>query len=195
VRAGGTPEERAPLYLAFFGGQGAEVYFSRDIGGMALLLMLDSSHVVPHTGPQLEWLGAELAANEDAPYKIAVYHKQLYPSHHAFDGDDATQGRAYWQPLFDQYGLDIAFEHHGHASKRTVPLRGGEPDPAGTVYLGEGGWGVEPRRPDVDRGYLEQAAQRRHFWVVDVSPQALNCRAADEQGQVFDAYSVHPRAR
>ena len=41
-------------------------------------------------------------------------------------------------PLFDNYHLTAAFEHHDHAFKRTHLLRANQTDPGGTLYLGDG---------------------------------------------------------
>lgn len=56
-----------------------------------------------------------------------------------------VQELLYWVPLFDEYRVQIAFENHVHELKRTVPLYGNEEtDPnKGTVYLGDGAWGVD----------------------------------------------------
>jgi hypothetical protein len=54
--------------------------------------------------------------------------------------------REHWCPLFDEYGVQLAFEHHDHAYKRTYPIRKGTVDPRGVVYLGDGAWGVTVRK-------------------------------------------------
>ena len=71
------------------------------------------------------------------------------------------QGREHWLPLFDEYGVTAAFEHHWHVMKVTKPLRNNEVSlffldldgwtrlmtakqvhEGGTVYFGDGGWGA-----------------------------------------------------
>jgi hypothetical protein len=80
--------------------------------------------------------------------------------------------RQHWVPLFERFGLNVAFEHHEHAYKRTHLLLQGSPHPAGILYLGDGSWGVEkPRKPKSpsERPYLAKSASTRHFILVELT--------------------------
>lgn len=69
----------------------------------------------------------------------------MYPSFRPY-GDEPSSGlRDSWLPYFDQYNLTFGFENHDHAYKRTKPMRNSVPDPTGTIYVGDGAWGVPPR--------------------------------------------------
>jgi hypothetical protein len=93
--------------------------------------------------------------------------------------------REHWVPLFERFGLDVAFEHHDHAYKRTYPIRAGKVDPEGVLYVGDGPWGAMPRRPR-DRWYLAKTAGKRHFILVTISNPDRSIVAIDGEGQVFD---------
>jgi len=183
-----VPEDKAPFYFGYFA-QGGRSYFSRTFGHNTVLFILDSGHITQHGGEQAAWLASELDRFRNMPNKVAVYHVPLYPSHRPFDYAGSAAGRAYWLPLFDSHGIDIAFEHHDHTYKRTKPLRNGQVDPAGTVYLGDGCMGMPARNAD-NRGawYLDDAGGIPHFWVVDLAAEGILCRAVNVHGEVFDRY-------
>ncbi len=181
----GPYEVRSPFFMGFCA-QGGSPYFTRTLGANLVLFALDSGHLVRHDGPQTEWLAAQLENFKNKIWKIAVYHVPLYPSHRPFDGGLSVAGRTYWLPLFDQYKLDIAFENHDHTFKRSKPLRNNAVQADGTIYLGDGCFGVPPRTVEPERWYLEKAESRQHFWVVNVSKEKLVCEAVDVEGKVFD---------
>ncbi|HNT88850.1 MAG TPA: metallophosphoesterase family protein, partial [Candidatus Hydrogenedentes bacterium] len=182
------PERNAPFFFGFFA-QGGSPYFALQFGPDLALIMLDSGHTVPHDGAQKEWLEATLQELEDVPLKMAVYHVPFYPSHRGFDGSLSVAGREHWLPLFDAHGVAAGFEHHDHTFKRTKPLRGGQVDPEGTVYLGDGCMGVPPREiKNEGAWYLEKASGTPHFWLVTVADGAATYEAIDIHGEVFDRY-------
>jgi hypothetical protein len=184
-------ELRAPWYIGLFGRQGDNVYYTRQIGDLAAFIILDSGHLVPHDGAQTEWLKTQLENYKDIKYKFAVYHVPLYPTHRPFDGAGSVLGRTHWGPLFDQYGLTVAFENHDHVFKRTKPLKGNQIAEGGTVYVGDGCFGRGPRTIDPQpRWYNEKEKSFAHFWLVDVSPSGLQFKAIDDKGTTIDQFSL-----
>ena len=179
----GARERRAPFYYGYYP-QGGKSHFVRDFGPNLRFIALDSGHTVEH-GEQAGWLKEQLQA-QAGKHRIASYHVPLFPSHREFTSGESDSGRRLWMPLFDKYHLGLSLEHHDHTFKRTKPMRDGEPDPAGTVYMGDGCFGVEPREVDTSRYYIEKAAQLRNFLVIDVDAEKVSCRAIGEDGKVFD---------
>jgi len=115
----------------------------------------------------------------------------LYPTHRPYDGDRSKDGRTYWGPLFDKYGLTVGFEHHDHVFKRSKPLKNNQVVDRGTVYVGDGTFGVDPRKVDpTPRWYNEKEGSIAHFWVVDVRPEGLSLKAIDEDGATVDAFTL-----
>ena len=183
--------EDAPFYFPFLGQDPeSRSYFAHRFGANLIVLTLDTGHVAAHEGPQTEWLEQTLERFKDVPFRAAQYHVPLYPSTRSFDDRWATLGRKHWLPLFDRYGLTVAFENHEHTFKRSHLLRNNEVvTEGGTLYLGDGAWGRE-QRPVTKGGrwYLNKAAQMLHFWVVDVDRDGLVYRAIDRHGRTFDVY-------
>ncbi|EPR65884.1 hypothetical protein ADICYQ_5029 [Cyclobacterium qasimii M12-11B] len=54
---------------------------------------------------------------------MAVYHVPAYPSARAFTGTTQTMIREHWVPLFEKSSIQLVFENHDHAYKRTYPIK------------------------------------------------------------------------
>lgn len=180
-------EDRSPFYMAYFSHQADKVYYVRPISERVVLFVLDSGHLVPHGGAQRDWLASALEQHKDVSYRFAMYHVPLYPSHRPFDDSRSQAGREHWLPLFDQYKLTTAFENHDHTLKRTKLLRNGEESADGTLYLGDGCFGVPPRTVE-GRHYEVHSAQKAHFWFVEVGDAGATYKAIDGDGSVLDQY-------
>merc|ERR1712060_92831 len=116
-----------------------------------------------------------------------------------------TGPSAKFVPLFDEYIVQIAFENHVHAFKRTVPMQDHQANANGTIYLGDGRAGVSglgvpsskqvlPRSADNRLAVDSQA--RNHMWKLNLGPQYYDVKAIDTGGVVFDnctiaASSIH----
>ncbi len=184
------PKSAAPFFFNFFGQNPEDSYFARQFGQNLFFLILDSGHITSHK-EQVGWIRDQLATNSEIPHRAAIYHVPLYPSHRDFMGQHSDLGRHFWAPLFDEFGLTVAFENHDHTFKRTKLLKNNAvaTDGNGTLYLGDGCWGREPRRIAFQRPwYLEVAGSVPHFWVADVNADTITYRAVDSDGQIFDVY-------
>ncbi len=190
VRGGvASSPTNAQFYLRYFAQNGERTYYSRTFGKNLAMFLLDSGHLSRHGGEQATWLDAELSALHKVSTKFAVYHVPLYPSHRPFDGLGSVVGRQVWLPIFDKHHLTTAFEHHDHTFKRSKLLRDNKPDPHGTLYLGDGCWGMGARNVASElRWYEVKAASLQHFWCVDVSSRRVEYRAINKEGQIFDVY-------
>jgi hypothetical protein len=186
------PLVRAPFFFGFFA-QGGQSYFTRNLGKHAHIVVLDTGHITPHAD-QVDFLRASLEAGKAYPYLFTVYHVPFYPSHRSFDDQRSINGRTLWQPLFDEFRVTAGFEHHDHTFKRTKPIKAGEVNPEGTVYLGDGSMGVAVRSIDnKDAWYLEKADSKAHFWIADIKGESVHCKAVDHLGAQFDEVTLMPR--
>lgn len=214
----GQTKEQAPFFFHYFcQGDTQKSYFSLPFGERVRVFVLDSGHTSLHDGEQLEWLANELACSDHFPIKMALYHVPLFPSIRfskknmfyrvAFGlvscikdrpaalklySKESALGRKYWLPLFDQYELTVAFEHHDQALKRTKCLRFRKEDPFGTVYLGDGGWGSEYQYAPI-QGYFHQyfsalQGKKHFFWKVVVEEDRITYEAISALGNVIDRF-------
>ncbi len=197
----GAGEITAPFYLRYVP-QANRSYFARTFGSDLVIYVLDSGHITPHGGEQLEWLEGALAANAAFRHQFAVYHVPLYPSHRRFDlpvtnpgnpsGLASAAGRAAWGPAFYGNNMDTAFENHDHLHKRTVRLRYDPdavreyvPDPGGTLFLGDGSLGRPPRVANGEV-YLASSTPVTFAWLVVTEGPRVTYQAIDSDGCIID---------
>ncbi len=186
----GQPRSRSPYFLTLFSGLYPEVsYATMDFGDYLSFVLLDSGHLESHES-QVDWLKQVLAARQDVPHLFTAYHVPAYPSHRDFDGKYSELARRYWVPVFEEYGVDVSFEHHDHTYKRTHVMKGGKPDADGVLYMGDGAWGQKPREvatPE-ERPYLVKSASASHVIRVTLDGDKRSFVAVDVDGNVIDRY-------
>lgn len=190
-----TPAQAA-VFSALFPIPGKRVYDVLDFGSYLSVFILDSGHANPIGGQQTDWLRTSLAGRQQVPHRFAIYHVPAYPSVRDLSNKQSTAIRNHWVPLFEQGGIQVSFEHHDHAYKRTHPLLKGRIHPEGIVYLGDGGWAVEkPRILKWKHAYLAKFSPTRHFIAVTLTPTQQSFKSINDQGQVIDEFtqSVHKR--
>jgi len=158
-------------------------YRTMDVGGFLSLFLLDTGHTSPVGGKQAAWLENAFKEREAVAYKIPIYHIAAYPSFYKFEGQIPTQIRKYWVPLFERFGVKVAFENHNHAYKRTHPING-------VVYLGDGSWGVPPRKMEASRAYLARAASLNSCFIVTVDAEGCKIEPLGIDGKPIDEVVV-----
>ena len=189
----------APYYSALIA-QGAEPYRAIDFGAYLTLLLLDSNHARPVDGAQTAWLAATLDEREPVPHVFPIYHVPAFPSVRRYEGPTSGLVREHWVPLFDEFGIRMAFENHDHVYKRTHALRNGARDSTGTVFIGDGAWGAGPREVGRDHGgerawYIERAEATNHAVLVTLDGERALVRVIDRSGAVIDEYATTARKR
>ncbi len=165
-----------------------------DVGNYLTLLLLDTGHSYHIEGEQTKWLKRALSARENISYKLAVYHIGAYPSVYPYLGNAPQKIRSHWSPLFERYHLNAAFEHHNHAYKRSHPMKKELIDPDGVVYMGDGSWGVNPRKPKA-LWYLDKWAQVNAVCRVTLKSQSGLVQAVNNKGEIIDSWETSPTSR
>lgn len=199
-------DEYGPPYFTFFPqhsrvSEGGEIikevpeleerksYFYHIIGG-TLQLSLDSGYIAGYNGTQLEWMKRLNDLHQSRP-KFAYYHVPIYWAFGLWEPVAAgtVLGLQYWVPEFDRSRYLSAWEHHAHLLKRTKPLRGSLPNENGTIYLGEGCWGVRCLGLPLENstGVFESFHNRRnHFWLIQLQEKGVSYTAIDINNEVVD---------
>ena len=178
---------QSDLFFDLFAFPEKKLFRALDFGDYLSLIFLDTGHLDPIEGNQTLWLEKTLAKRTQIPNRFAIYHEAAYPSFYPFSGPTPTKIRAHWCPLFDQYNLSAAFENHNHTYKRTFPISDNTivPPGAGVVYLGDGCWGVSPRKTTPQR-YLEKRESKNSIFLVELSTKGALIEALDNTGESFD---------
>jgi hypothetical protein len=156
----------------------SKIYYSVSFGGDFFHMMaLNSS--VGVGGHQRSWLENELKSHENFAFKVAGYHKPIWP--HTSSKRENPEEYNEWAQLFYDYGLDVSFDGDSHMSKITYPLRPDSSavdsfmgyvrdDENGTMFLGEGSWGAFPRPNDDDKPWTIQSFRGNQVKWIHVLP-------------------------
>ncbi len=184
----------APKYYHLFAFPGLPGYDVLDFGNYLSLFALDSGHTNEFGGTQRDWLEKELRERQrrNVDYIYPFYHTPGYPSVRSYGGSSAVSVRELWIPLFEKYGVEVAFENHDHAYKRTHPIRNEEISEDGIVYIGDGNWGKTPR--DVhhvdETWYLALAESVIHGIIVTLDGSSQDFLVIDKEGEIVDEYRI-----
>lgn len=195
--ANGNHDALAVNYLAQFalpqersaGEVDPEEWFSFDYGNAHFISLNDT--VLDDSvlgGAESDWLRADLSAVDRAvtPWVFVMHHRPLYTclSTHAPD----VNLRSNWQPLFDEFGVDVVFAGHNHVYERTNPIRGleagapviaphvsatGAPEfagglPSGTVYIVAAGVGAPLYEVETSCAFSREGLAVRNYVVVEI---------------------------
>lgn len=189
----------APYFYGLFAFPGQPGYNVLDFGDYLSLIILDTEHSNPILGAQTDWLKSTLAARQDVAFKLPIYHVPAYPSVRAYGDKVQTLVRETWTPIFEQHGVQLAFENHDHAYKRTFPIKNMQVAEGGIVYVGDGSWGVTPRdiHPVDSTWYLQVAQKIRAFTLLTLEDGAYRIASYDEDGNVIDQFGdkIWPRKK
>lgn len=183
----GNHDMGLPFNQVFAFPRDSENYYAISFGNTLRLATLNTE--VSTAGDQRQWLADELAAHRwQHRWYVAQYHKPAFPAVKIPSG-----ALPHWVPLFDEYSVDLVCEADGHVIKRTPPLKNLKVDPAGVVYIGEGGLGVGQRTPKTYRWYLQDMAQHcssgHHVHLLTFDGQEMDVRVIRLGGEQFDHFT------
>ena len=183
------PAQNAKFFYSFFQFPEGKSNYAVDFGQYLSLICLDSNHTQTPAS-QVFWLENALRKRANVPNLFTCYHK---PTYGALVKSDEPEVRKYFVPLFEQFGVDAAFENDHHVYKRTLPIKNGVIDQGGTLYLGDGAWGVTTRDIPTAKlqalDYLVRAEKRNHLIRVTLFPDRQQFDAVDGDGIRFDSYA------
>jgi predicted phosphodiesterase len=197
----GNHEKDSHWYYDYFALPKPEYYYTFSYGN-AQFFMIDSNKPLGPKSPQYEWLEKELAASE-ATWKFTCHHHPCFSSEENDYGDHnkGAEGSKFGYgdrnarqlvPLYEKYGVDIAFNGHIHMYERTWPIfEMSINQQQGVRYITSGGGG----------GSLEQAAPQRtwfnlhfqkayHYCYAAISDRTIVFKAYDIDGLMFDMFEL-----
>jgi hypothetical protein len=158
MMANGNHDLLATNYLAQFAwpqdqstgetAQGEE-WYSFDYGNAHFIFLNDTvfdGRVI--AGAERDWLAEDLRRADmnraNVPWIFVVHHQPLYTclSRHS----PQVNLRSAWQPLFDQYHVDVVWAGHNHVYERSRPING--LDGTEGIVAAVGGSNFEPQVTD-----------------------------------------------
>ena len=191
----GNHEQNAPHYYNYHSlphDQG-EVYYSFDYANAHIISLNSNARDAPYQRgeKQTEWLIADLEKHKDATWKIVFFHHPLFRSHPT---RGITEQRWVWQPVFEEYGVDLVLNGHDHYYMRAYPIGRytGEPR-RGLFHLISGGGGANTY-PMVPKPHAAFGRRVHHVTALEVMGDRMEGRAVDIDGNVFDTFVIDQQA-
>jgi hypothetical protein len=191
----GNHEQNADHYYNYSSvpDENGEVYYSFDYANAHIISLNSNSRDAPFARgeAQTEWLIQDLKANQDKQWLIVFFHHPLFRCHPT---RGITSQRWVWQPIFDEYGVDLVVNGHDHYYQRTYSIGtySGERQ-KGVFHLisGGGGAGTYPIVPKI-----HAAARNRihHVTSLDVMGDRIIGRAIDIDGTIFDSFVIDKKS-
>lgn len=145
---------------------------------------------------QIEWL-RDVLRYKGARWKIVTFHHPLYASAR---GRDNTELRNLWQPIFDEYGVDLVLQGHDHTYARSglmthenVATGATARSEAGTVYVVSVSG---PKMYDLEkRPFMKRAAEDTQLYqIIRIDGDQLHYKARTATGNLYDGFKLIKRA-
>jgi hypothetical protein len=168
----------------------AERFYSFDYGP-AHIIVLDTEAAFLNSSrraEQIAWLTADLQASQDAPWRIAVFHRPPYSS--GIEHSSELAVRAAFGPLFEQYNVQVVLTGHEHGYERTVPWRESTNTSRQAVtYVVTAGAGAT-LYPIGRSAWTAFSRSANNYVRAIVSPADLTLEAVSSDGVVFDRFTL-----
>ncbi len=197
----GNHERNAHWYYDYFSLPAPENYYTFTYGN-AQFFMIDSNKDCGPGSEQYRWLEQVMAASK-ATWKFTAHHHPCFSSDEDDYGDHwkGKSDRTYtWGdsnvrrlvPLYEKYGVDIAFAGHIHSYERTWPIFQMAVNQAkGVRYIvsGGGGGGLEQAAPQ-RAWFTLHVARGHHYCFATIHDRTIQFKAYDLEGRLFDTYEL-----
>ncbi len=138
---------------------------------------------------QKQWL-EEVLKNNDQKWTVITQHHPIYST---AMGRDNTVLRENFQPLFEEYGVDLVLQGHDHTYGRGYNLEFGEKNKdKGPIYV------VSVSGPKMYNlnfeNWLERVASNTQlFQLIHVDGNKLIYEAYDTTGKLYDSFELKKR--
>ena len=151
IAAHGNHESNSAAYYAQFALPGDEQNYSIDYGFAHITVLNDTpTDAAAIAGSTRQFLRDDLAAHQDARWKILMHHKPPFSASTRHGADNTLQRE--WFPIVDQNDVDLVLSGHDHDFEQSKPLvwnasqqQGQVVSDAslGTVFVVSGGAGAD----------------------------------------------------
>lgn len=136
---------------------------------------------------QAKWLKQVLQSNK-ARWTVVVYH---HPMVSVSKGRDNPILRKHWQPLFEQYGVDLVLQGHDHVYGRYQPKAGKLPAGQGPVYVVSVAGPKMYLVSDYARKNMAKVAEDTQLYqVINIEADQLSYESRTVTGKLYDAFTV-----
>jgi len=169
-----------------------ESVYAIDYQGLRLISLNSNER----QAEQVPWLRKALE-QKAARWTIVTFHHPLYAS---AEGRDNTELRNLWQPVLDEYRVDLVLQGHDHTYARSglmthenVPSGAtGRSQAAGTVYVVSVSG---PKMYDLERRpFMKRAAEDTQLYqIIRIDGDQLHYQARTATGRLYDGFTLIKR--
>ncbi len=169
-----------------------ETVYSIDYQG-ARIISLNSNE---GQAEQVRWL-KNVLPRKGARWTIVTFHHPLYAS---AKGRDNTELRDLWQPIFDEYRVDLVLQGHDHTYARSKQMTHeniatgvtARSEATGTVYV------VSVSGPKMynleERPFMKRAAEDTQLYqIIRIDGDQLHYQARTATGRLYDRFTLIKR--
>ncbi|HUV29703.1 MAG TPA: metallophosphoesterase [Acidobacteriota bacterium] len=174
----GNHEHQAPLYFDNFDLPNNEQWYSVERNNTHFIV-LNSCVAIDAASPQYRWLEADLAGVPDSiRFIITVFHYPPYST--GTHVEDELGLRQTLVPLFERYGVDIAFTGHDHDYERSFC--------GGRYYIVTGGGGAPLRGQARQHPCSQLFVSKYHFCKLSMIGERLIVKVYDVNFELIDQF-------
>lgn len=181
----GNHERNADYYYEYFSLPGEEAWYSFDYGNVHFVVL--DSNKIEEGSEQVQWMIEDLQAST-ATWKFVSYHHPPFTSGGNYYTKRRIELKNLLPPIFEKYGVDIAFHGHDHDYERTAPIVSEQGvRPVTYVVTGNGG---TPLRYVGKRSWTAYSERVFGYTLVDIDGQRLELRAKTVDGKIIDSLVI-----
>lgn len=174
---------------------GGDYYFSY---GDTLIISLNSNNRNVEEHRQL--LNKAIASNENAKWKVVMFHHDIYGSGSPHSDVDGANLRILFAPLMDEFDIDVCLTGHDHSYARSYQIVDGTAidydgtnnvaaNPEGTLYIAAGS-ASGSKFYNLNQTKQYYIAERSNtqiptFSVIDVTDETLTIKTYDYNGSKY----------
>lgn len=150
------------------------------------------------TGVERAFLDLTLKSIDRArtPFVVAMHHQPMYTTSNGHSA--ATDLRAAWTPLYDQYHVNAVLNGHVHSYESTKPMTGGTgssvgtatTDALGTRYLVFGGGGAGLYGFKATQAYIQTRESVHGFAVMSASATEMKWTAFRADASTIETITI-----
>ena len=180
ISAHGNHEVNAVNFYAQFAMPGDQETFGFDWGHAHITVANDTPvDFTSITGQFRQAIETDFEASKNARWKLFMHHQPIYSA--STRHGSSTTLKAAWEPLIDQYEIDLVLNGHDHDYERSRVVDG-------TTYVVSGA--AAKLRPAGSNGDTVVSQSVRHFLDLSAYPDRLVVQAVDQSGAVVDGVVI-----
>lgn len=188
------PNWRAQFEVADNGPEGlTDTVYYVDYQGVRFIVLDSTAALQSETDAQkqADWLAKILADNPNQ-WTVAMHH---HPVFSVSRGRDNPPLRKYWQPLYEQFGVDLILQGHDHTYGRAHDL-GDEATQQGPVYVVTVAGPKMYRVSDIALESMDRLAEDTQlFQTLNFDEQQIRYESLTVTGELYDAFTLKKDAK